>query len=91
MILGSELQAWALYFSLPVLEGILPVVYKRHWSLLVGALHILSSDAISAAELVTAEELLLEFYNKFPDLYGIRVIIYIYIYIYINTIVIIAR
>ena len=89
MILGSELQAWVLYFSLPVLEGILPVVYKRHWSLLVGALHILSSDAISV---VTAEELLLEFYNKFPDLYGIRVIIYIYIYIYIyNTIVIIAR
>ena len=67
---GSELQAWALYFSLPVLEGILPVVYLRHWGLVVGALHILSSDAISAAELDTAEKFLLEFYKKFPELYS---------------------
>ena len=66
LIIGSELQALALYFSLPVLEGILPVVYMRHWSLLVGALHMLSSDAISAAELVTAEDLLLEFYKIIP-------------------------
>jgi hypothetical protein len=64
---GSELQAWVLYFSLPVLEGLLPVVYLRHWGLVVGALHILSSDA---AELDTAEKLLLEFYKKFPELYS---------------------
>jgi hypothetical protein len=69
-ITGSELQAWALYFSLPVLEGILPVVYLRHWGLFVGALHIVSSDEISGAELDTAEKLLLEFYDKFPDLYS---------------------
>ena len=55
---GSELQTWALHFSLPVLKDILPLVYLRHWGLLVGALHIVSSDT---AELGTAEKPLLEF------------------------------
>ena len=46
------------------------MVYLRHWGLFVGALHIVSSDEISGAELDTAEKLLLEFYDKFPDLYS---------------------
>lgn len=59
------------------------MVYLRHWGLLVGALHIVSSDAISIAELDTAEKLLLEFYNKFPELYSMSIqdnrILFIYI------------
>lgn len=74
MLIGSELQTWTLYFSLPVLAGILPLIYVQHWALLVGALHILSSDSITPEELSTAETLLQEFYNKFADLYG-RVLI----------------
>ena len=68
---GSELQAWTHYFSLPVLKGILPIVYLRHWSLVVGSLQIRSSDCITPHELATATTLLKEFYEKFPELYGI--------------------
>lgn len=45
--IGSELQNWSLYFSLPVLHGILSLVYCRHWGLFVCALHILNSDSIN--------------------------------------------
>ena len=68
--IGSELQNWALHFSLPVLHEILPLVYFRHSSMVVAALHILSSDSISDDDFHIADTLLQGFYRKFPELYG---------------------
>ena len=67
---GSELQAWTLYFSLPVLKDILPLVYIRHWALFVGALHMLGADSISLADVRITGDLLQE---SFPGFYGIEV------------------
>jgi hypothetical protein len=67
---GSELQNCALHFSLPVLHGILPLVYIQHWSMVVAALHIVSSDSVCTGDLQTAETLLLDFYQNFQRLYG---------------------
>ena len=67
---GSELQAWILYFSLPVLKEILPLPYLQHLSLLVGSLQIFNADCITPEDMTVASALLAEFYTKFPQLYG---------------------
>ena len=51
------------------------LVYIRHWSLLVASLQILSADSITPQEMSTASALLLEFYRKCPELYGMHVTI----------------
>ena len=45
--IASEMRNWILYFSLPVLHGILPEPYISHFSLLVTALQLLSSSTMS--------------------------------------------
>lgn len=68
--IGSELQNWALQFSLPFLQNILPLVYLQHWSMFVAGLHILSSDSMCNNDLHTADTLLQEFYKQFSRLYS---------------------
>lgn len=69
-LVGSEVRSWLLYFSLPVLDGILPVVYFRHLSLLIAALHILTSDYIRISDLQNSRLFLTQFYERFAELYG---------------------
>lgn len=67
---AKELESWILFYSLPVLEGVLASPYVQHWACLVEALHILLKKNISELDLLVAEELLLEFHVKTEDLYG---------------------
>ena len=53
-IVGSQLRAWVLFFSLPVLSGKLPRDYLKHFSLLIVALHILLADTISPVDLTSS-------------------------------------
>lgn len=69
-ILGSELRNWLLYFSLPVLCGVLPDEYLNHLSYLVAGLHILTSSSISPEDLSVADSALKNFYYQFSELYG---------------------
>lgn len=69
-IAGSELQAWLLYYSLPVLHGILPSPYLAHLSLLVAAVHILMSARIHRSDLSIAHQFLDTFYKQSSTLYG---------------------
>ena len=71
-ILGSEMRNWLLFYSLPVLDGILPNPYITHYSLLVAGLLLLPSDKITQEDLRNAGCYLNEFYSKFSDLYGKR-------------------
>ena len=67
---GSQLRAWLLFFSLPVLNGILPEPYFSHYSNLVAATHIVLSDAISTADLISADYFFKKFYSQIASHYG---------------------
>ena len=68
--LGSELRNWLLFFSLPVLRGILPTQFFSHLAKLVVSIYIYSSDAISEQDFLLGRCLLREFYCDFSTLYG---------------------
>ena len=61
---GNQVMAWVLHCSLFVLESILPQMYLQHYSLLVAAMHLLSSDCISNENLSSADEMLQRFYEE---------------------------
>lgn len=69
-VIGSELKSWLLYYSLPVLNDILPQTFLVHYGLLVRSVHILASDSIAPEDLDQAENWLNEFYRQYKDLYG---------------------
>lgn len=69
-LLASELKAWLLYYSLPILVKVLPEKYVVHFALLVEGIHILLSDDISPTDLDVAETILDKFYEDFEPLYG---------------------
>ncbi len=71
ILTGNEVRSWMLYYSLPVLSGVLPSIYFHHYSLLVASLHILSSDSIYPDDLETARDFLDRFYLQYGELYGI--------------------
>lgn len=67
---GAQLREWLLYFSLPVLKGILPAPQLDHYCYLVVGIHIVLSDFISAADLSCADRCLRQFYSQFTNIYG---------------------
>ncbi|XP_064469841.1 uncharacterized protein LOC135384573 [Ornithodoros turicata] len=67
---GQEYRSWLLYYSLPVLNGILPRSYLLHLALLVQAVFFLLQESLFGTDLNTAEELLNEFVVKYNMLYG---------------------
>ena len=67
-ILGSEYRNWLLFYSLPVLKGILPNPYLTHFSYLVMGVWILSANEVSQENLSHARVLLNKFYQKFHEL-----------------------
>ncbi|XP_078571421.1 uncharacterized protein LOC144859054 [Branchiostoma floridae x Branchiostoma japonicum] len=67
---ASEIRAWLLHYSLPLLRGVLPDPYFEHYYLLVTAIATLASDEITEAELTGAEERLDAFCRSFESLYG---------------------
>ena len=46
---ASEHRSWVLYYSLPVLFGLLPDLYFTHYCQLVAAMHTLLGDCIILA------------------------------------------
>lgn len=67
MHLGTEFEGWLLWYSLPVLYGILPTAYYNHYAKLVSGI---GSSQINPEQLQMADKLLNEFYKKIADLYG---------------------
>lgn len=58
---AREWENWILYYSIPIISLYLEKKYVSHWLLLVEALHILSRDVITIAELNHANSLLHKF------------------------------
>ena len=68
--IASELRSWLFFYSLPVLNGVLPLIYFKHYAQLVFAVYFLSQSSITREELEYAKEMLQNFYSKYEDLYG---------------------
>lgn len=67
---ASELRNWLLFYSLPLLLGILPSLYWHHFALLVCAMHMMLGESISASQIHSAEQMLIDFCDLMPELYG---------------------
>ena len=65
-----EHHAWLLYYSIPVLSGLLPQRYLEHHELLVCSLHILLGDTITTTDLSLTQETLEVYCRNFETLYG---------------------
>ena len=68
---ASEFRSWLQHYSLPLLDGVLPNKYLRHWSLLTESLFLLLTDHISHGDVLRAETLIHEFVQNVERLYGI--------------------
>ena len=66
-----EWQYWLLFYSLPLLVGILPTTFCIHYCALVCGVAILLGDNISQQDLHKAQALLNEFCQHSGDLYGL--------------------
>ena len=69
---ASELRSFLLYYSLPILFGILPLEYWDHFSLLSTSIYILLQSSISEEQLQYCQKNLNTFCGKFQALYGER-------------------
>ena len=67
---AHEHRAWLLYYSIPVLLGILDLKYIRHLALLVEALWLLLQTSISPEDVTRADVLLIQFCRQISSLYG---------------------
>ena len=67
---GAELRNWLLFFSIPILKGILPANFLNHLAMLVTGVYICSSQSIDHRDFVLAQQLLLQFCKDFSMLYG---------------------
>lgn len=66
---AKEFENWLLYFSMPVLKGILDTAGTAHWACPVKAVHILLKRNMPR-DMEQAEGLLVRFYVQVEDLYG---------------------
>ncbi|KAE8745807.1 hypothetical protein FOCC_FOCC007454 [Frankliniella occidentalis] len=69
---GSDFKDMFLFYSLPVLYGILPNIYWEHHCKLVSAVSLLSQDSVSPEQIQIADELLHTYVKDFQQLYGTR-------------------
>ena len=58
---AAEFRSWLLYYSLPLLLGLLPALYLHHFALLVCSMHILLQEKLTNTKIAAAEEMLKDF------------------------------
>ncbi|XP_062247149.1 uncharacterized protein LOC133956257 [Platichthys flesus] len=67
---AHEWQHWLLYYSLPVLKGILPQRYHSHWALLIEGISILLGSELNAELINHSHVSLVYFVGAVQSLYG---------------------
>ena len=67
---AHEWEHWLLYYSLPVLKGILPEKYLSHWALLIEGISILLGSELTTEQLDHAHRSLVYFVACVQSLYG---------------------
>lgn len=64
---ASEFRNWLLYYSL---SSELPPLFAHHHALLVCSIHMLLQDKLKEIQIQVAEDMLMAYYELFPQLYG---------------------
>lgn len=67
---ASEYRAWLLFYSIPVMLGILPDDYFSHHMLIVQAIYLLLQESIDVTDLSKAEVLIQHYCFKIQHYYG---------------------
>lgn len=67
---AREWENWTIYYSMVVLEGILPDNFLMHWALFVEAFYVLSKAELTIHEVELANKLLHKFVGQSEILYG---------------------
>ncbi|CAB3985352.1 Hypothetical predicted protein [Paramuricea clavata] len=67
---ASEVRSWLLYYSLPVLHGILPDELYCHYALLATSVYHLLQQPVTQSGLLSADRQLEEFYALMSKYYG---------------------
>ena len=67
---GAELRNWLLFYSIPVLNGVLPSSFFCHLALLATGVYIYSSQSIKREDFISAQQLLKQLCADFSVLYG---------------------
>ena len=67
---ATELQNWLLFYSVPILDGILPRPCFIHYCKLIKGVSILLGSHITLELLSIAESSLKDFYKDMEELYG---------------------
>lgn len=67
---ASEYRSWLLYYSIPVLEGVLNKDYFEHYILLSESIWLLLQSSVSFIDIDRAERMLQHFCIKFSSYYG---------------------
>ena len=71
---AHEIKIWVLYYSIPVLKGILPQVYLEHHVRLVAGLSLLLKDTVGEEDIQKAKQLLNRYCSDFANLYGVLIL-----------------
>ena len=67
---ASELRAWLLYYSFPVLKGVLPSEHYCHFALLSTSIYLLLQQTVTQDALILEDRQLEQFYCQIEDYYG---------------------
>jgi hypothetical protein len=67
---ANELRSWLLYYSVPILKGVLADLYYVHFLLLSAAIYLLTRETVGEEEITTASEYLEDFCTEAEFLYG---------------------
>ncbi|CAG5075417.1 Protein of unknown function [Cotesia congregata] len=62
---ASELKNWFFYYVLPVMNGVMQLVYYEHFSLFVAGISLLNSDSIPNIDVNVASNILHKFVSEF--------------------------
>lgn len=67
---AAECRSWLLFYSLPILNMILPNKYLKHWSLLVNSIFLLLKDNVINKDLANKSTYIKKFVNQIPEIDG---------------------
>jgi len=69
---AQEYKLWLIYYSVPILLGVMNQKYFNHHLQLLSAIYLLSRDSISFDQIEVARDHLHSYISKFAELYDIR-------------------
>ncbi|KAJ8048972.1 hypothetical protein HOLleu_01500 [Holothuria leucospilota] len=73
---ASEFRSWILFYSLPVLKGVLPSRYLAHMLLFVLAVWVLLQESVTEDEISICEIILVKFVIQMKELYDAQHVSY---------------